>query len=77
MQSNFAQLRNKFSNSSRQSPLYTSMSNGHAEENKQNANVSLCEQLSIVVYFMMLPAEEVRRINQIPLRSEVETWKPS
>jgi hypothetical protein len=43
---------------------------------KQDANVYLCEQTSIIVSFMMLPQEEVRRVNQIPPRSEVETWKP-
>jgi hypothetical protein len=37
---------------------------------KQNADVSPCEQISILVSFIMLPAEEVRRVNQLPLTSE-------
>jgi hypothetical protein len=42
-------------------------------KSKQNANVSRCEQIPIFASFMMLRTEEVGRVNQLPLTSEVET----
>ena len=43
---------------------------------KEESEMSRFEQISIFVSFMMLSMEEVRRVNELPLRSEVETWKP-
>ena len=42
----------------------------------KESEMSRFEQISIFVSFMMLSMEEVRRVNELPLRSEVETWKP-
>ena len=42
-------------------------------KSKQNVDVYLCEQLSVLGSSMMVAIEEVRRVKQLPLASEVET----
>jgi hypothetical protein len=43
---------------------------------RENVNVSRCEQISVFVFSMMLSAEEVWRVNQLPLTREDPNGNP-